>query len=84
MNNFVDWYNHKYRHSALKFITPAQRHVGQGQAEELLGKRIELYEPARAWHLERCSGNIRDWSLAPTVCLNSERETGQSEKLKAA
>lgn len=45
VNSFVAWYNHEHRHSALKFVTPAQRHTGQ--AEELLRKRIELYEAAR-------------------------------------
>ncbi len=44
VNSFVAWYNHEHRHSALKFVTPAQRHTGQ--AEELLRKRIELYEAA--------------------------------------
>ena len=33
------WYNHEHRHSALKFVTPAQRHAGQ--AEELLRKRVK-------------------------------------------
>nr|WP_218281531.1 IS3 family transposase [Pseudomonas sp. LPB0260] len=73
VNRFVDWYNQEHRHSALKFVTPAQRHAGQ--AEELLHKRIGLYEAARALHPERWSGNIRDWSLAPIVCLNPERDT---------
>ncbi len=26
---FVTWYNHEHRHSALKYVTPAQRHTGQ-------------------------------------------------------
>ncbi|MEQ0867891.1 integrase core domain-containing protein, partial [Pseudomonas aeruginosa] len=25
VNSFVAWYNHEHRHSALKFVTPAQR-----------------------------------------------------------
>ncbi|GAB3390369.1 hypothetical protein [Azotobacter armeniacus] len=82
MNRFVDWYNHEHRHSALRFMTPAQRHAGQ--AEELLHKRIELYEAARARHPERWSGNIGDWSLAATVCLNPEREAVLTEKSEAA
>ena len=82
VNRFVAWYNHEHRHSALKFVTPAQRHAGQ--AEELLRKRVELYEAARARHPQRWSGDIRDWSLAPTVCLNPEREENLPEKLKAA
>ncbi|MGG6885529.1 UNVERIFIED_CONTAM: IS3 family transposase, partial [Pseudomonas aeruginosa] len=76
------WYNHEHRHSALKFVTPAQRHTGQ--AEELLRKRIELYEAARARHPERWSGNIRNWVLAPIVCLNPEREAVLQQTSKAA
>jgi hypothetical protein len=71
VQRFVAWYNSEHRHSALKFVTPAQRHTGE--AEELLRKRIELYEAARARHPERWSGNIRNWVLAPIVCLNPER-----------
>lgn len=29
VSRFVAWYNHEHRHSALKFLTPAQRHTGQ-------------------------------------------------------
>ena len=25
---FVDWYNHRHRHSGIKFVTPHQRHCG--------------------------------------------------------
>lgn len=82
VNSFVAWYNHEHRHSALKFVTPAQRHTGQ--AEELLRKRIELYEAARARHPERWSGNIRNWVLAPIVCLNPEREAVLQQTSKAA
>jgi hypothetical protein len=52
VNSFVAWYNHEHRHSALKFVTPAQRHTGQ--AEELLRKRIELY--GRRVHGTRSAG----------------------------
>jgi transposase InsO family protein len=27
---FVDWYNHRHRHSGIKFVTPNQRHCGDG------------------------------------------------------
>ena len=27
--SFVDWYNHRHRHSGIKFVTPQQRHSGQ-------------------------------------------------------
>jgi putative transposase len=26
---FVHWYNHEHRHSGIRYVTPAQRHVGQ-------------------------------------------------------
>lgn len=72
VNHFVTRYNHEHRHSALKFVPPPQRHAGQ--AQELLRQRTALYEAARARHPERWSGNIRNWTLAPSVCLNPERE----------
>lgn len=82
MNCFVAWYNHEHHHSAPKFVTPSQRHTGE--SEELLRKRIELYEAARAPHPERWSNNIRNWMLAPIVCLNPEREVVMQQTSKAA
>ena len=29
---FVDWYNHRHHHSAIKFVTPQQRHSGSATA----------------------------------------------------
>ena len=49
-----------------------------------LRKRIELYEAARARYPERWSGDIRNWSLAPIVCLNPEREAVLQQTSKAA
>lgn len=54
------------------------------EAEELLRKHIELYKAARVRHPERWSGNIRNWSLAPIVCLNPEREAVLQRTSKAA
>ncbi len=45
---------------------------------------IELYEAARARHPERWSGNMRNWVLAPIVCLNPEREAVLQQTSKAA
>ena len=42
---FFQWYNHEHRHSAIGFVTPAQRHAGLDLA--LLPKRTALYENAR-------------------------------------
>lgn len=29
VEGFIGWYNHEHRHSAIKFVTPAQRHCGE-------------------------------------------------------
>ncbi|MDC6383728.1 integrase core domain-containing protein, partial [Pseudomonas graminis] len=38
---FVAWYNDEHRHSALKYVTPSQRHKGHDRSS--LKKRAELY-----------------------------------------
>lgn len=68
---FVHWYNTEHRHSGLNFLTPNQRH--QGLAEQILGKRQEVYEAAKAMHPTRWSGSTRDWSLDEEVWLNPEK-----------
>ena len=42
---FVDWYNHRHRHSDIKFVTPVQRH--NGLAIAICQQRAEVYEKAR-------------------------------------
>jgi transposase InsO family protein len=37
VQNFVDWYNNKHRHSKINFVTPAQRHRGEDKV--ILEKR---------------------------------------------
>ena len=69
--SFVKWYNHEHRHSGLNFLTPYQRHTGLDQ--EILEKRREVYEQAKAAHPERWSREIRDWTLDDEVWLNPER-----------
>lgn len=68
---FVVWYNEQHRHSALRFVTPGQRHRGEDRA--LLDQRRQLYAAARARHPERWSGPIRHWETVPAVCLNPGR-----------
>lgn len=64
---FVDWYNTKHRHSAIRFVTPDQRHFGHEAA--LLAKRDALYELARRQNPNRWTGRTRNWSPAPAVQL---------------
>jgi len=69
---FVNWYNYIHLHSGINFITPYQRHYGLDV--EIMEKRIETYQEAKAKHPERWSKNIRDWSLPKYVSLNPMRE----------
>lgn len=70
-SNFMRWYNTKHRHSALKFVTPAQRH--KGEDVEILEARKTLYEKAKSKHPKRWSGSTRNWKRQTTVTLNPEK-----------
>lgn len=70
--DFVYWYNHDHRHSALRFVAPAQRHAGEDQV--LLPARKALYEGARQHHPRRWSGATRNWSPIGPVTLNPDRD----------
>lgn len=74
VGKFVKWYNKDHRHSGIKFIPPYQRHYGLDK--EIMRKRKEIYEKAKAKHPERWSKNIRNWTLPEYVSLNpiSEEE----------
>lgn len=67
----VNWYNHQHRHSAIGYVTPAERHAGLDQA--LLEKRHALYQAARATNPTRWSANTRNWTRRTIVHLNPEK-----------
>jgi len=69
---FADWYNREHLHSAIKFITPEQRHAGKD--EEILGRRKEVYQQARLKNPNRWSGEIRNWDKVEEVYLNPENQ----------
>nr|VFJ66643.1 MAG: Transposase InsO and inactivated derivatives [Candidatus Kentron sp. DK] len=77
VHRFVQWYNEKHRHSAIRYVTPGQRHRGEDTA--LLEKRKELYELARARNPRRWSGKIRDWNPVDEVWLNPPKEIRAKE-----
>lgn len=72
---FVHWYNTEHRHSNICFVTPSERHAGKDR--EILDRRAQVYERARARHPERWSGKVRDWSPVEVVVLNPEGSTGR-------
>jgi putative transposase len=71
VSTFVQWYNHEHRHSAIGFVTPGERHAGIDTA--LLGKRVQVYEAAKARHPERWSGATRNWQPIGIVYLNPDQ-----------
>lgn len=69
---FVRWYNNEHLHSALKFVTPQQRHSGADKT--IRANRHLVYQIAKAQYPERWSGQTRDWSLPDAVTLNPNKK----------
>lgn len=68
---FVDGYNHHHRHSALQYVTPAQRHNREDAS--ILAKRQATYAAAKARHPQRWGSRpTRDWTPVGAVFLNPE------------
>ena len=70
---FVRWYNTEHRHSAIRFVTPDERH--SGREAEILARRITVYQAARACHPERWTGDTRNWTPIGDVALNPKDNT---------
>lgn len=71
VDRFVAWYNTEHLHSAIRFVTPDDRHFDRETA--ILAKRCRVYEAARRRHPERWSGPSRNWEPVTTVYLNPEK-----------
>jgi putative transposase len=71
VNRFVGWYNSEHRHSAIRYVTPDERH--SGQEHKILTHRHELYRRARNANPERWSCGTRNWAPVGLVVLNPER-----------
>ena len=83
VEKFSTWYNETHRHSALKFVTPGQRH--RGEDENVLAKRSVVYEQAKAKRPERWSGTCRNWEHTKEVTLNPRKsERNHQALLKVA
>ncbi len=77
VGEFVQWYNEEHLHSALKFVTPAQRHRGEDIA--MLAERDRLYQQAKSRHPERWSGSTRNWQPETSVFLNPGKPARQED-----
>ena len=76
VGKFMRWYNNVHRHSAIKFVTPAQRHRGEDVA--ILENRKRFYEQKKAERPDRWCGSTRNWSHIETVTLNPEKQEKQA------
>ena len=76
-----DWYNEVHRHSALKFVTPGQRH--RGEDIKILEKRKQLYEAQRSHRPERWSGTTRNWESDQVVFLNPNKATRNDDSAES-
>lgn len=73
VESFVRWYNTEHLHSAIRFVTPDDRHYGR--EAEILSNRQHVYERARRNNPRRWSGTTRNWNPIEVVYLNPEKTT---------
>jgi putative transposase len=76
---FVAWYNSEHLHSALRFVTPNDRHDGREKA--VLTHRQRVLVRARKRTPRRWTGQVRNCTPVATVALNPIRETSQTRTL---
>jgi putative transposase len=82
LERFVDWYNNHHLHSGIKFVTPADRHLGKDL--EILQARKQVYEKTRAKVPSRWSKNIRNWNPITEVSLNPLKNSQELDMKLAA
>lgn len=80
VTGLVEWYNTAHRHSAIRFVTPAERHAGLDK--EILERRKAVYEAAKARHPERWRGDTRNWNPIKSVALNPEKKQDDIDKFE--
>lgn len=69
---FVQWYNTEHQHSAIRFVTPDERH--RGKDLEILNKRHALYQAAKNRFPQRWARKTRCWDPIREVWLNPEKQ----------
>ena len=79
---FVTWYNTEHRHSAIRFVTPDERHDGRDTA--ILANRHRVYQLAHEKNPERWSRKTRNWKPVEIVTLNPTRTKTESRRDQAA
>jgi len=72
VTTFVAWYNTQHLHSAIRYVTPADRHAGRDTARLQARERVYGHAHQRTPH--RWSGRTRDWTPITAVHLNPDRD----------
>ena len=80
VGQFVRWYNQEHRHSAIRFVTPHERH--EGLEDGLLQRRDDVYEAAKAANPQRWSGPTRNWQPVRVVHLNPDQSSAEKTHRK--
>ena len=81
-HEFVEGDNTVHLHSAIKFVTPEQRHTGEHVT--ILSKRKQVYRQAKAENPGRWRADIRNGDPVKEVHLNPEKQKTAIEENKAA
>jgi transposase InsO family protein len=76
VDTFVQWYNHEHLHSAIRYVTPADRH--ERRDPELLAARHALYRRARRGKPRRWTGDTRDWTPVGAIVLNPAKTSNDA------
>jgi len=76
VDGFVLWYNTEHLHSAIRFVTPDDRHFGREAA--ILAQRRRVYAQARQRTPERWAQNTRNWEPVAAVYLNPQTKREQA------
>jgi putative transposase len=72
VEQFVTWYNTEHLHSAIRFVTPDDRHYGRELA--ILANRHNVYQHARRCRPDRWACQTRNWNPVQLVWLNPEKK----------
>lgn len=74
----VNWYNNEHLHSALKFVTPHQRHTGEDNIIRI--KRHAVYQMAKLKNPERWSEKTRNWLVSKIATLNPNKKLKEKKQ----
>ena len=77
VGQFATWYNAEHRHSAIRFVTPEERHAGL--QDIILNNRQKVYNNARRRNPRRWSRETRNWSPIKVVHLNPVKPQSSEE-----